>query len=132
MNVENSEYWKAIAEAEYKTGNIVSSLDAYDEASQLDPTNVNIWIEWSYIYFEQGDKEQALEIITNGIEESVESATLYYRAVIYLIELGLYKKAFTYLEQALVLNYEEHVVLYDFFPNLETQKALFKIIEQYK
>jgi tetratricopeptide (TPR) repeat protein len=36
---ENSEYWTAVAETEYKLGNIVSSLDAWEEVCLLDPEN---------------------------------------------------------------------------------------------
>jgi hypothetical protein len=73
-----------------------------------------------------------MEIINDGLEELPKRADLYYRAVIYLIAKGLYKKGFTYLEKALFLDYEGHTVLYDYFPNLETQKALYKIIQQYR
>jgi hypothetical protein len=50
----------------------------------------------------------------------------------YLIEAGQFKEAFNYLENALILNFEGHTVLFDFFPKPETQKALFKIIDQFR
>jgi hypothetical protein len=49
-----------------------------------------------------------------------------------MIAAGKYKDAFIYLENALVLNFENHTVLLEFFPKLQTQKALFKIIDQYR
>jgi hypothetical protein len=36
------------------------------------------------------------------------------------------------LEAALSLDYDGHVQLFEFFPELEKQKALYKIIQQYK
>lgn len=132
LSVENADYWMALAEAEYKVGNVVSSIDAYDEVSQLDPGNQEVWKKWSMIYHEQGDHEQAMNIIHDGLEELPDEASLFYQAVIYLIEKGQYKLAFTYLEKGLFLDYEGHTVLYDHFPKLETQKALYKIIQQYK
>ena len=36
------------------------------------------------------------------------------------------------LEQALILNYEGHVQVYNFFEDLTIQKALFKIIDKYR
>ena len=73
-----------------------------------------------------------MNIIQDGIEEIPEDASLYYTAVVYLLQDGKYKEAFSFLEKALYLNYEGHTALYDFFPNLETQKAIYKIIQQYK
>ncbi|MEO1653504.1 MAG: hypothetical protein AAFU64_08170, partial [Bacteroidota bacterium] len=67
-----------------------------------------------------------------GMEECPEEASLYYRAVVYLIDAGKYREAFDLLEQALVLDFDGHTVLYEFFPKLETQKALYNIIEKFR
>ena len=36
------------------------------------------------------------------------------------------------LEQALILNYEGHVQVYNFFEDLSIQKVLFRIIDKYR
>ena len=41
-------------------------------------------------------------------------------------------QAFDYLETVLAIDYDGHTQLYEFFTDLEVQKAIFKIIEQYK
>jgi hypothetical protein len=51
---------------------------------------------------------------------------------VYLIEAGQYKEAFNYLENALILDFDGHSMLFEFFPKVETQKALYKIIEQFR
>ena len=132
LDCENPIYWKKVAEAEYHVGNLVSSLDAYEEASMLDPENLDIIMDWSYIYYEQGEYEKALEIVVNSLEDMPNEADLYYRATAYLLSLGKYKEAYNYLENALVLNYDKHIELFEFFPKLETQKALFRIIDQFR
>ena len=110
----------------------MSSLDAYEEASLLDPYSNRVWLDWSYIYFERGETEEAIRIVKSGIESLPEESELYYRLTAYLIESGLYQEAFDHLENALVLNFENHKTLFEFFPKLETQKALFKIIDQFR
>ena len=132
LDCENYLYWKKVAEAEYHVGNLVSSLDAYEEASMLNPEDPEIILDWSYIYYEQGEYEKALEIVVNTLSDLPEEADLYYRAAAYLLALGKYKEAYNYLENALVLNYDKHVDLLEFFPKLETQKALFRIIDQFR
>ena len=89
-------------------------------------------MDWSFIPYEQGDYEKAIDLIFNGITELPEASDLYYRATAYLIAAGKYKEAFNYLENALILNFDNHQMLFEFFPRLETQKALFKIIDQYR
>ena len=51
---------------------------------------------------------------------------LLYRMVVYQITAGHYKEAFAFLENALILDFDNHEVLFEFFPKLETQKALLR------
>ena len=64
--------------------------------------------------------------------ELPEEAELYYRMVVYQIKLGNYKEAFSYLENALTLDFDRHTVLYDLMPELKQQKAIYKLIAQYR
>jgi tetratricopeptide (TPR) repeat protein len=132
LNNEDSAYWHALAETEAKVGNIVNSLEAYEEANFLDPENLDIYLDWSMLYYEQGDFDKAIALMQSAIEAVPHEALGYYRLVAYFIEAGRYKQAFSYLENALILNFQKHEVLYEFFPKLETQKALYKIIDQYR
>lgn len=125
-------YWYGLAQAEYRMGNIISSQEAYEEACNCDPDNHEIYLDWSFVYYDCGDFERAISLITSGIEECPEESSLYYRAVIYLLGQGSYREALVYLEKALLLDFEGHTVLYEFYDELETQKALFKIIDQYR
>ena len=50
----------------------------------------------------------------------------------FLIKAAQFKEAFHFLETGLMLDYDKHVLIFDYFPNLETQKAIFKLIQQYK
>jgi predicted TPR repeat methyltransferase len=76
--------------------------------------------------------KKAIELAERALEEIPDDAELMYRMVVYQITAGHYREAFTYLENALILDFEKHEVLFEFFPKLETQKALFKIIDQYR
>jgi hypothetical protein len=66
------------------------------------------------------------------MEEIPHESEFFYRMTAYLIEAGKFKEAMHYLENGLILNFEGHTQLFDFFPKPETQKALFKLIEQYR
>jgi tetratricopeptide (TPR) repeat protein len=132
LNPENYEYWLAVAQAEAQIGNVVSSLEAYEKASELEPHCPDIWMNWSLLLYDQGDYLKAADLALEGIEETPENADLHYYAAAYLINAGRYKEAFQYLENALILDFEKHTMLFEFFPQLETQKALYKIIDQYR
>jgi tetratricopeptide (TPR) repeat protein len=89
-------------------------------------------LNWSYIFFEQGNYEKAIETLSLGFDEIPDDAEIFYRMTVYLIEAGRFKEAFNYLENALTLDFDGHTALFDFFPKIETQKALYKIIEQFR
>ncbi len=132
LNEQNGDYYLALAETEYKIGNVVSSIEAFTKAAEVDPTNPDVYLVWSLVPFDQGNFDKANDIIQMGIEEMPKEADLHYRSVVYLIHSGMYREALISLEAALTLNYDAHVQLFEFFPELEKQKALYKIIQQYK
>ena len=115
----------------FNLGNVISAVSAYLKASEIEPEIAEVWLDWSFIVSEQGDYERAMEVLSLGIDELPEDASLYYRAVVYLIKASKYKEAFLYLENALTLDFEKHAELFEFFPELETQKAIMKIIDQF-
>ena len=55
-----------------------------------------------------------------------------YRLAANYIADNKYQEAFESLENALILDFEKHTVLLEFFSNIDTQKALFKIIEKFR
>ncbi|MDX5443032.1 MAG: tetratricopeptide repeat protein [Hymenobacteraceae bacterium] len=129
---DSAEYWMALATAEYNVGNVVSSLEAYEKASQILPDNKDIWLNWSVILYEQGNYEGAIDLMLTAIELQPAEAELYYRACVYMLSAGKYKEAYNYLENALILDFDKHRLIYDFFPELESQRALSRLIDQYR
>ena len=132
LNNENVDYIKSLAFAEFKVGNMVSSIDLYNRALEIDPTDYKTSLDYSFIYYESGDIEKAIKIIKDSIEEVPGESLLYYRLVIYLMDSGRYKESINVLESALSLNFDNHEVLFDFVPNFETQSALIRVINQYR
>ena len=96
------------------------------------PDDKEIWLNWSFIYYEQGEPTKAADVLSQGMADTPKEPDFLYRMAIYLIEAGQFKEAFTYLENALILDFEGHKILFDFFPKLETQKSLYKIIDQFR
>ena len=111
---------------------MVSSVELYQKALDLDPANFNISLDFSLMYYESGDVEKAISIIEDSIDEVPHESLLYYRLVIYLMDAGKYKESINVLESALSLNFDNHEVLFDFVPNFESQSALIRVINQYR
>ena len=128
----NEAYLNSLAASEYSLGNSVSAIETYEQLSQLESVKPAVWLDWSRIYYDQGDYKKALSVIERGLSETPDESTYLYRKAVYLLAYGRYKEAMVFLEQALILNYDGHAEVYVFFEDLTTQKALFKIIDQYR
>ncbi|TGE27743.1 tetratricopeptide repeat protein [Hymenobacter metallicola] len=129
---ESVEYWLALAAAEYQIGAVVSALECYDKATQVAPDNKDAWLNWSIILYEQGDFNGAIDLMRNAVEIQPGEAELHYRLCAYLLAAGRYREAYQYLENALVLDFDKHRLLFEYFPELESQRALARLIDQYR
>ena len=121
-----------MAYAEFKVGNLVSSIELYSKGLSIAPNDIDLSLDFSLIYYESGDVNRSISIIKDAINENQEESLLYYRLVIYLMDAGKYKESINVLESALSLNFDNHEVLFDFVPNFESQSALIRIINNYK
>jgi len=128
----NIDFLKSLAYAEFKVGNLVSSIDVYTKVMELYPKDVESCLDFSFIYYESGDIKKAISIINEGIAETPGESLFYYRLVVYLLDDGKYKEAINVLESALSINFKNHDVLFDFIPKFETQSALIRVINQFK
>jgi len=132
INNKNPKYVKALAHTEYQLGNLVSSIDSFEKSIDLDPKDINIWLAFSYLYYEQDMIERAIETILDALDELPDQAELYYRLSCYLVVKGNLKEAFIYLENALILNFDMHTIVFEFFQDLEIQKAMMRVIDQFR
>ena len=126
------EYWLALAAAEYQIGNLVSAVEAYEKATEVGPENKDGWLNWSILLYEQGNFDGAIDLMRNALEISPVEAELHYRLCAYLLAAGRYREAYECLENALMLDFDKHRLLFEYFPELESQQALARLIDQYR
>jgi tetratricopeptide (TPR) repeat protein len=126
------EYWLGLARCEYQVGNVVSALEAFERATTADPASSDAWVGWASVLFEQGHYEEAADLVRTALEAQPDSADLHYRACAYLLAAGRYRAAYEYLENALLLDFEKHPVLFEYFPTLASQPTLLRLIDQYR
>ena len=129
---DSSEYWAALGAAENHVGNVVSALEAYEKATEAAPEDAQGWVSWSAILYEQGNFSEAADLIRHAVELHPMEAHFHYMLCAYLLADGRLQEAYHSLETALTLNYEQHLLLFDYFPELKQQPGLRRLIEQYR
>jgi hypothetical protein len=68
----------------------------------------------------------------HAVELHPHEAHFHYMICAYLLAAGRLREAYQELETALTLNYEQHSLLFDYFPELEKQPALQRLIDQFR
>src|SRR5690606_18294399 len=103
----------------------------YQKVVDLNPIDIEAWLDYSSVLYEQKKLDQAIEVVSEGIKNNPDGAELYYRMVAYLFASGKYHEALNYLDMALGLDPEKHSILYEYLPQLQENKVIVELIKKY-
>ena len=109
-----------------------SSLEAFASACTLIPQESLAWEYRADTLLEASRVSEGIEILEQGLNELPESSGIKYRLVAFLLRAGKHREACLLLEEALQEHYDDHEIMYDFFPTREGQKTLYKIIQHFQ
>jgi len=100
----------------------------YETLSIEHPNTPELWLDYSLAVSESGDRERALEIIEQGLQNNPSNPQLLYRmgALCYLC--GHQPAAIFVLEKALEIAPEEHFLLFTFAPELKKATSILECI----
>ena len=131
LEPHNSEYLFLFADIQQKEG-MKEALETYKKVSEIDPSNIDIWIEYSDAYQVADDIDKAIEIIKEGISVQAENAELLYRLSAYLLLKREIKEAYNILETAMNMDLSYADELIEYISEFETNIYLIDVINQYK
>ncbi|MFP4471638.1 MAG: hypothetical protein ACLFPE_13210, partial [Bacteroidales bacterium] len=75
---------------------------------------------------------KAIDILAQGIEKQSHNHEFYYRLAGYLARKGRMKEAAENFELALHLNFADHYLLFEFYPDLRENEEFMNLLEMYK
>lgn len=128
----NADYLYILADLQKKRGFMEEAQAAYKKVAELEPENEEIWLDYSDTFYEQGDIETAIEIISEGIKKQSGNADLIYRITAYHIAAGSYNDAYDLFELGLQTDFEKHSLLFDYAPELKSNTMLIDLIDLHK
>ena len=112
-------------------GQIDQSVEAYYKVLEYNPLDIEAWLDFSTVLYEQGKLVEASETMADAIKNNPDAAELYYRMVAYLFALGESKDAIVYLETALTTDPEKHYILFEYLPQLQDNGLIIEVINKY-
>ena len=69
--------------------------------------------------------------MAEAIKTNPDAAELYYRMVAYLFADGQYNEALNFLQTALATDPAKHSILFEYLPQLQSNKVIIDIINRY-
>ncbi len=132
LDSSNTESLMALAELNKDNGLFEEALENYLSVKQIDPTLPYLWLEFSELFFVVGNIEQAIEIITEGMQIIPDNADLKYRLAAYFYSINLNEEAHRILIGALELDRSKLQDMFDFNPYLINNPEIIDIIENFR
>lgn len=125
-------YWAALAFVEQELGNYDQALKYYSNSVEGDPYNEALWEAYAHCMIEFGEIEKSIDLLESGLVIMPKSANLRYLLSGCMFKGGISQQGNTELQKALNMNYQEHQTMFEYFPELQGNKEIINLIEQFK
>ena len=131
LDKENADYWYIKGEMEQKLGFIEEAKQAYDRVIAYGYDEHDIWLDYSNLYFELGQFNEAINLLEEGIRQYPEINELYYRIVACLLSLRMEFSALEVMKKALDLQSDNYHLLFEYYPTSVKNSSILDLIESY-
>jgi uncharacterized protein (TIGR02996 family) len=131
MDPDNTAYLCILADIYYQQGMIANGSSYYDKAIASSPDEESIRIDYADALAEQGEYDQAAEVIKKGIEQIAPTPAMFYRMAAFLYIKGKNKDGAFFLEEALSMDFDKHHGMFEQYPQLLENKEINTLINLY-
>jgi tetratricopeptide (TPR) repeat protein len=132
LEVDNIEYLMVLAECEYSLNNKEEAIGTFEKITELDPTFMEAWIDWSFILYKDEDFLTAETLLKTALSYNPTSYACFYRLALVLYKAGKSKEALLNFEKALQLNFEEHEHIFELNPELGLLPEFIQMVDTYR
>lgn len=132
LNKENIEYLIALADAYLTTDDGMRALEIFERIFQLDPQSKQNWINLATAYFNVEDFRKAFQVLTEAELKYEGDADIYYIKSVFYYRAGNRHEALINLEKGLLVNFDEHIMVFEMDDTLLSDSGFLQVIEQYR
>lgn len=132
LNKENIDYLASLAEAYMGTGEGELAVEMFERIFQLDPKTKQNWINLATAYFNVENFRKAFQVLTEAEHKYDGSADIFYIRSIFYLKAGNKHEALINLEKGLLMNFNEHTLIFEMDDTLLDDHSIMRVIEQYR
>ncbi|MBN1115872.1 MAG: tetratricopeptide repeat protein [Bacteroidales bacterium] len=132
LDPENSDFWFMLGEVYRKLTKIEQAANAYNRVIELDPNDFEAWICRAELsYKDNSDLSGAIKILVKSLDFNSEVSTINYHLSSYYFYSNQSRKAISYFDKGLQLNYKEHTEYLSDIP-AKSRKSVNSLIKRNK
>ncbi len=132
LNKENVDYLIALADAYMNVDEAMKALDMFERIFQLDPQAKQNWINLSTAYFNAENFRKAFQVLTEAEQKYEDNADIFYIKSVFYFQIGNRHEALLNLERGLLMNFNEHTIIFEMDDSLLDNDSILQVIEQYR
>jgi len=132
LNRENLEYLAALADAYMSVGEGELALEMFERIFQLDTQTKQNWINLATAYFNVENFRKAFQVLSEAELKYENSADIFYIKSVFYLQAGNRHEALLNLERGLLMNFDEHTLIFEMDDSLLDDAAVIQVIEQYR
>ena len=132
LNRENVDYLAALADAYMSVGEGEMALEIFERIFQLDVQTKQNWINLATAYFNVDNYRKAFQVLNEAEAKYEGSADILYIKAVFYIQVGNRHEALLNLERGLLMNFNEHTLIFEMDDSLLDDAAILQVIEQYR
>ncbi|PKP54250.1 MAG: hypothetical protein CVT92_00410 [Bacteroidetes bacterium HGW-Bacteroidetes-1] len=127
----NTEFMLIQADLYIKMNLLDKAKTCFQRIEEIDPLDPDLWKEYANMYIIGGETEKAVQVLKTGLIHQPDNTEIMYRLVATLLINNNYNQAVYYLENALELNFDGHLELFEYVPSLRHNTKLLDLILQF-
>ncbi len=132
LNKESIEYLAALADAYLSVDEGEKALDMFERIFQIDPQSKQNWINLATAYFNVENYRKAFQVLQEAEQKYENCADIFYIKSVFYFHVGNRHEALLNLERGLLINFNEHTMIFEMDDSLLDNHAVMQVIEQYR
>ena len=110
----------------------MKALDMFERIFQLDPQAKQNWINLATAYFNAENFRKAFQVLTEAEQKYEDNADIFYIKSVFYFQIGNRHEALLNLERGLLMNFNEHTIIFEMDDSLLDNESVLQVIEQYR
>lgn len=129
---ESEEYWYSLGEVYAKMGDFYQAVDAYKQALDIDETYFEARFDLASLFWNAGEQGKAEQLVHAGMNLHREEPDFLYHLAAYYYKHKFMSEALVRLQQALTLDFENHVQFFEQVPDAIDDLRVMELVHKAK